>query len=123
MTIIRFAKAIMSCIPHMASVEATLYPELDRLLSCRLAMTPMAREHDQIRDLVVRLGAVSDRSRATQADEPSSELARILRQLHDVLDRHLREEARYVPILEHNLGAAETSTLAAVVDQAGRGAF
>lgn len=104
-------------IPHMASVEATLYPELDKLLSCRLAMTPMAREHEQIRELVIALGAVRDEVAGTPGGTAyARELSRILHRLHDILEPHLREESHYVPLLEHNLGSAHATTLAAAVD-------
>ncbi len=107
---------VRDLIPLMATVEATFYPELDRLMSCRLGMTPLEREHEEIGELLARLG----RARATGgATEPSerAELARTIRRLHDITSRHLREEARYVPLLEHNLSRAERAPLVAAVER------
>src|SRR3990170_4375040 len=42
-------------IPHMEAAEATLYPELERLLQNRHSMTPMRREHGEVRHLVADL--------------------------------------------------------------------
>ncbi len=39
-------------IPHMEAAERTLYPELERMLQNRHSMTPMRREHGEIRKLI-----------------------------------------------------------------------
>lgn len=107
---------VQALIPHMATVESTLYPELDRLLSCRLAMTPMAREHETIRILVIRLGEL--RGDVIGGSGDSAEVAATIRRLHAVLEPHLREEAHYVPILDRYLDEGRAASLAAAVDAA-----
>lgn len=107
---------VNALVPHMASVETTLYPELDRLLSCRLAMTPMAREHERIRELVAHLGRLGMTDDAAENEQRTEELSRTLHQLHDVVEPHLREESRYVPLLEHNLGSSAVEALAVATD-------
>ena len=44
-------------LPHMEAAEHTLYPELERMLQNRHSMTPMRREHDEIRKLVRGAGS------------------------------------------------------------------
>ncbi len=105
---------VQALIPHMATVESTLYPELDRLLSCRLAMTPMAREHEAIRILVIRLGEL--RGDVVGGSGDGVEVAATIRRLHAVLEPHLREEAHYVPILDRYLDEGRAASLAAAVD-------
>jgi hypothetical protein len=104
---------VQALVPHMAAVEATFYPELDRLLSCRLAMTPMAHEHEAIRELVIRLGEI--RGDLATGTGSRAEVAILVRHLHDVLEPHLREEDRYVPILDHYLEPGRADSLATAV--------
>ncbi|MCU0506748.1 MAG: hemerythrin domain-containing protein [Chloroflexi bacterium] len=104
---------VQALVPHMAAVETSVYPELDRLLSCRLAMTPMAREHETIRMLVIRLGEI--RGDLTAGTGDRAEIAGLLRQLHDTLEPHLREEDHYVPILDHYLEAGRADAVASAV--------
>ena len=42
-------------LPHMEAAERVLYPELERLMQNRHSMTPMRREHREIRALVADL--------------------------------------------------------------------
>ena len=42
-------------IPHLEAAEATLYPELERMLQNRHSMAPMRREHEEIRRQVAEL--------------------------------------------------------------------
>ena len=42
-------------IPHLEAAEATLYPELERMLQNRHSMAPMRREHAEIRRQVAEL--------------------------------------------------------------------
>ena len=53
-------------VPHMEAAERALYPELERLLQNRHSMTPMRREHDEIRAEVKKLDAM----RASVGDQP-----------------------------------------------------
>ncbi len=107
---------VRELIPLMATVEATFYPELDRLMSCRLGMTPLEREHEEIRELVGRLGRVRATGGTNEGPE-RAQLAGTIRRLHEITSRHLREESRYVPLLEYNLSPAERAPLVAAVGE------
>ena len=48
-------------LPHMEAAEHTLYPELERMLQNRHSMTPMRREHDEIRHSSPNLSASGER--------------------------------------------------------------
>jgi hypothetical protein len=112
---------VSTLVPHMQAVEEAVHAELDRLLSCRLGMAPLDREHIEIRRLIDRLGVLAA---AAGEHEPSPgeaiELNRVLIKLHSILKVHLREEALYVPILEHNLTAAQAESIAAAMNHAAR---
>ena len=105
-------------VPHMNAVEAGIHQELDRLLSCRIAMEPIEREHAEVRKLVERLGALAAENVLTAGHE--LELNRVLIKLYSILKVHLREESRYVPILEHNLDPEKIDALVASMDHIGR---
>ncbi len=108
-------------IPHMEAVEAGIHQELDRLLSCRIAMDPIEREHVAVRELVARLGALTEEQTLTPGHE--LELNRVLIKLYSILKVHLREESRYVPILEHNLEPEQLDALVASMDHTARVEF
>lgn len=107
-----------SLIPHMQAVETGIHQELDRLLSCRLSMEPMEREHKQVRGLIDQLGALAAKPALTDGEK--IELNRVLVKLYSVLKVHLREESMYVPILEHNLEPDKVDALVASMDHASR---
>lgn len=109
---------VSTLIPHMEAVESGIHRELDRLLSCRLAMEPMSREHEQVRQLIDRLGYFAEKP--TMSDGDSVELNRVLVKLYSILKVHLREEAMYIPILERNLDQEQIRALVASMDHAGR---
>ncbi len=112
---------VETLLPHMEAVEAAVYPELDRLLSCRLAMAPMEREHREVRKLVGRLGGLcDDLKRGPLSEAETVELNRVLIRLYSILKVHLREESLYVPILEHNLTQEQTDALALAMEHAVR---
>jgi hypothetical protein len=108
-------------IPHMEAVDAAVHPELDRLMSCRLGMAPLEREHEEIRKLIGQLG---DLVGGLSPREPTSgetvELNRILVKLYSILKVHLREESLYVPILEHNLSPEQADAIGAAMEHAAR---
>src|SRR3972149_3021924 len=59
-------------VPHMEATERAMYPELERMLQNRHSMTPMRREHAEIRSGIaelVRLRGVSDRSTLSMNDQ------------------------------------------------------
>lgn len=105
-------------IPHMEAVEAGVHQELDRLLSCRLSMDPMEREHKQVRALIAQLGRLSEKP--VLADGEKVELNRVLVKLFSVLKVHIGEEAMYIPLLEHNLEPERIDALVASMDHASR---
>jgi iron-sulfur cluster repair protein YtfE (RIC family) len=108
-------------IPHMEAVDAAVHPELDRLMSCRLGMAPLEREHGEIRTLITGLGDLTGR---LGTREPTSgevvELNRILVKLYSILKVHLREESLYVPILEHNLSTEQAEAIGLAMEHAAR---
>jgi len=108
-------------IPHMETVETAVHPELDRLMSCRLGMAPLEREHQEIRRLIARLGELSapPASHHLTAGE-TIELNRVLVKLYSIVKVHLREESLYVPILEHNLTPEQAEAIAIGMDHASR---
>ena len=112
---------VATLIPHMEKVEAAVHPELDRLMSCRLGMAPLEREHQEIRTLIARFGelAALPESHNLTAGE-AIELNRVLVKLYSIVKVHLREESLYVPILEHNLTPEQAEALALGLDHAAR---
>ena len=98
--------------PHIEAVESSLYPELDRLMQNRHSMVQMRREHQDIKDLVERLGTFQD---ALEADAlgPAGTigLRRVLYRLYAMLKVHLAEEEEYLRVLEHNLSGSEQAEL------------
>ena len=107
-------------IPHMEAAEATLYPELERMLQNRHSMAPMRREHAEIRRLVAEyarlvkaLGDKRPRVGRTVA------LRRVLFQLYALLEVHLVEEELYIPIINHGVTAEAAEILAAALDHSG----
>ncbi len=104
-------------IPHMEAAERTLYPELERMLQNRHSMTPMRREHDDVRRLVQGFAAL-----ARQADAGTipvgSRLAirRVLFQLYAVLKIHLAEEEAYLHLVEKGVTDEAADVLAAALN-------
>lgn len=103
-------------IPHMETVEAAVFPTLDRLAASQGATVPMVAEHREIRRLVARLaGFIEDLP--PHVDRASVlTLRRILLRLHALLQAHLREEELCIPILEDRLTPVEEAALARALD-------
>ncbi len=111
-------------LPHMEVAEHTLYPELERMLQNRHSMTPMRREHDEIRKLgaeLVRLQARLD-SAPLHTDETVA-LRRVIFRLYAMLKVHLAEEQLYLGIIEHGVSAEAAEKLATAMDHSGITAF
>jgi hypothetical protein len=111
-------------IPHMEAAERAIYPELERLLQNRHSMTPMRREHGEIRALIADL----DARRPAIGDGPVSTgnavaLRRGLYRLHGLLKVHLAEEQLYANLVEHGLSPEAEAGLAAAMAHEGTGAF
>ena len=111
-------------IPHMDAAERTLYPELERLLQNRHSMTPMRREHDEIRKLVTDL--VSRQHGLDQGRLQTGEalaLRRVIFRLYALLKVHLAEEQLYLGIIEQGVSAEGAEALAAAMEHAGTTEF
>lgn len=107
-------------IPHMEAAEATLYPELERMLQNRHSMTPMRREHVEIRGLVadiVRLQKDLDRGHFTTGETVA--LRRVVFRLYAMLKVHLAEEQLYLGIVEHGVSDDAADALAAALKHPG----
>ena len=107
-------------LPHMEAAERAIYPELERLMQNRHSMTPLRREHDEIRAIVADL----DRRRTGIGDHPiptgeAIALRRSLFRLFAILKIHLAEEQLYDDLLERGLSAEEAAALGAALEHAG----
>jgi iron-sulfur cluster repair protein YtfE (RIC family) len=107
-------------IPHLEAAEATLYPELERMLQNRHSMTPMRREHAEIRRLVAEYsrlvaGLGAQRPRIGK----SIALRRVLYRLYALLEVHLVEEEVYIPIIRHGVSDEAAEVMAAALDHSG----
>ena len=106
-------------LPHVAVVETTLYPELDRLMQNRHSMTQMRREHEDIKGLVERLGTFGEAIRADALGPAGAAgLRRVLYRLYALLKVHLAEEEEYLRVLEHNLSEEEQAELISGLEHA-----
>ena len=111
-------------LPHMEAAEHTLYPELERMLQNRHSMTPMRREHDEIRKLgaeLVRLQARLDSAPLHTGETVA--LRRVIFRLYAMLKVHLAEEQLYLGIIEHGVSTEAAEKLAAAMDHSGITAF
>jgi hemerythrin-like domain-containing protein len=107
-------------LPHMEAAEATLYPELERLLQNRHSMTPMRREHGEIRRLVeelVRLQGDLDKGHFSTGEVVA--LRRVVFRLYALLKIHLAEEQLYLGIIEHGVSPETATLLAGAMEHAG----
>jgi hemerythrin-like domain-containing protein len=107
-------------VPHMAAAESALYPELERMLQNRHSMTPMRREHAEIRTLIEDLQkrrADVDRGKLTVGDAVA--LRRVLFRLYAFLKVHLAEEKLYLGIIDHGVSPEVGETLASAMEHAG----
>ena len=105
-------------LPHMEAAERTLYPELERMLQNRHSMTPMRREHDEIRQLVAEFVRLQERLKAGPLHTSETvALRRVIFRLFAMLKVHLAEEQLYLGIIEHGVSAEGAEKLAAAMDQ------
>ena len=107
-------------LPHMEAAEKTLYSELERMLQNRHSMTPMRREHEEIRQLVAELTRLQ--LLLAGAPLPTSDavaLRRVIFRLYAMLKVHLAEEQLYLGIVEHGVSAESAERLAAAMDHSG----
>jgi iron-sulfur cluster repair protein YtfE (RIC family) len=103
--------------PHMDAAERTLYPELERMLQNRHSMSPMKREHVEIRRLVRSFAALERGIEAPRlAVGKRLAVRRVLFQLYALLQIHLAEEEAYLHIVEHGLSDEAAEVVAAALD-------
>ena len=111
-------------LPHMEAAEKTLYPELERLFQNRHSMTPMRREHADIRgqvDEISRLDARLGTGRFGTGETVA--LRRAFFHLYASLKIHLAEEELYLSIIEHGVADDAADSLAAALEHAGTADF
>jgi hypothetical protein len=107
-------------LPHMEAAENNLYGELERMLQNRHSMTPMRREHDEIRQLVAELARLQLRLGAGPLHTSDTvALRRVIFRLYAMLKVHLAEEQLYLGIIEHGVSAETAEKLAAAMDHSG----
>jgi iron-sulfur cluster repair protein YtfE (RIC family) len=108
---------VSTLLPHIERVEAAVHPELDSLMSCRLGMAPLEREHKEIRKYVAETGELLA---SLAGREPTVgevvELNRVLLELFWTLKLHIREERLYLPILERNLSREQAEAIAMAME-------
>jgi hypothetical protein len=106
-----------SLVPHMDATEPLLFAELERLLQNRHSMTPLRREHAEIRRLVAEFGRLQGSIRdARHTLGRAIALRRVVFQLYALLKVHLSEEEMYVRIIDHDLAEEAAGALAAAID-------
>ena len=100
-------------VPHMETIERTLYDRIEAELSGRHSLAPMREEHRTIERLVDELGRY--RTHAPECTWSAIEgmaLRRALYRLHSLLKVHLAEEELYLEVLERRLTDDEQDVLA-----------
>jgi hemerythrin-like domain-containing protein len=111
-------------LPHMEAAEATLYPELERMLQNRHSMLPMRREHQEIRELVAALGKVRrglDDGHLNTGEAVA--LRRIIFRLFALMKVHLAEEELYLHALEQGGSEEKAERLVQAMEHAGIASF
>ena len=107
-------------VPHVDAAEKTLYPELERMYQNRHSMSPMRREHVEVRRLVGEFAKLT-----AQIDAGHTSLCRtlavrrVLFQIYALLKIHLAEEEVYLRIVIHGVGTDVAEALAAALDHPG----
>ena len=106
-------------VPHMETIERTLYGRIEAELAGHHSLAPMREEHRTINRLVEELGRYrAHADGCTWSAVEGMALRRALYRLHSLLKVHLAEEALYLEVLERRLSDAETDTLARSLDHA-----
>lgn len=107
-------------LPHMEAAEKTLYPELERMMQNRHSMSPMRREHAEIRRLV---GELSGLIKGVGDKRPSMgkqvALRRVLYRLYALLEIHVVEEGMYMPLITHGVSDEAAEVMAAALKHSG----
>jgi Hemerythrin HHE cation binding domain len=111
-------------LPHMAASEKAIYPELERMLQNRHSMTPMRREHEQIRAQIAEIDLIRLRlDGGTFNLGDRIRLRRAIFGLYSLLKVHLAEELLYADMVEHGASPERAAALAAAMEHTGRDRF
>ena len=103
-------------VPHLEAAEATLYPELERMMQNRHSMSPMKREHEEIRKLVTDFHTVGQELVALAPSLARSlALRRVVFRLYALLKVHLAEEELYVGVENKGVTQEAADLLAAAL--------
>jgi iron-sulfur cluster repair protein YtfE (RIC family) len=106
-----------SLLPHFEAAERAIYPELERLLQNQHSMTPMRREHDEIRRRIAELATLRDQlDPARPSTRTLIGLRRSLFGLYALLKVHLAEEELYVSLVGHGVAADAVAAVSAALD-------
>jgi iron-sulfur cluster repair protein YtfE (RIC family) len=105
-------------LPHMEAVEAAVHPMLERIRADRRVPDVLAQEHDEIRRLVDLVGEFAAHPEAHADPDTGPVPGDALRQLCDLLTRHLAEEERRLASLEGRLTPGQEAALARALDHA-----
>jgi hypothetical protein len=100
-------------VPHMETIESTLYDRIEAVLDGRHSLTPMREEHRAIRKLVDELARYRPHvDGCTWSAVEGMALRRALYRLHSLLKVHLAEEELYLEVLERTLTDEDKDSLA-----------
>jgi iron-sulfur cluster repair protein YtfE (RIC family) len=111
-------------LPHMEAAEKAIYPELERMMQNRHSMTPMKREHEEIRAAIEELARLRDKAhRPPLALNDQLILRRTIFRLYAMLRVHLAEELLYADIVEHGASVQSEQALATAMEHSGRQRF
>jgi hypothetical protein len=100
-------------VPHMETIERTLYPRIEAELGGRHSLAPMREEHRGMQALIEQLGRYRGHvSGCTWSAVEGMALRRALYRLHSLLKVHLAEEELYLEVLERRLSDEEKDVLA-----------
>lgn len=106
-------------LPHITTIEETLYPQLDQLMDKRHSMQPMREEHERLRGLTQSLCRYRLDVAARKLDDADAMgLRRILYRLYTLVKVHLAEEELYLRVIDRDLTEADRERLARGVDHA-----
>jgi hypothetical protein len=106
-------------VPHMDTIERTLYDRIEALMGGRHSMAPMREEHRAVRRLVEELSRYREHAEGCSWSAVEGlALRRTLYRLHALLKVHLAEEELYLGVLERTLTQAEKDQLARGLDHA-----
>jgi hypothetical protein len=104
-------------LPHLEAAERAIYPELERLLQNQHSMTPMRREHEEVRRRIAEFGVMRDQLDAARLSiRTQVGLRRSIFGLYALLKVHLAEEELYVSLVGHGVADDAVAAVSAALD-------